>query len=300
MSLRNGWTGDTDINPWVPQRCYGPLAAIAAGAAAIGTGISAYGTIAGGKSQQTSANYQAGQLDEQAEQVRAQADLTRQKADLTRQVAKNTRVQADYTRERADQIREQAEGLAAGEKEAGKQELANAQVEAGQYKRRKDLVASSQQARGAASGLMTTDPTSLALADEVAKYGTLQEKMAVFSGTYARAGREARARTIKHEGAIAGRNTDVQAYMTDVDAGMLDRQADMTDIEAYNIDRRARSVNAQAEGVRYEGRVAKKSSNLKAIGTILGGASTLAGRFNPGSSGGDAGGETVSRFRYGG
>lgn len=255
-----------------------PLLLIGAGATAAGAGINAFGTIAGGKQAEQAAMFQASQLDEQAGQMREQVGLTRQRAGATR-------VQAKYIRERADQIRDQAEGLAEGERAAGKQELAEAQVVASEYRRQKDLAASALQARAGSGGFMATDPTSLAIADEIAKRGTLQERRAVFAGTNARAGRYGKARAISEEGAIAGRNTDVQAYMTDVDAGLQDW-------EAYNMDRKAAGVNSQAEWTRWEGKAKKKASNLSAISTILGGVSTIASRFNPG-------GETQSPYRFG-
>jgi hypothetical protein len=79
---------------------------VAMAALAAGTGISAMGTISGGSQQQQSANMQAGQLNEQA----------------------------GLTRWRADRIREQAASLAEGERAAGKQELAEAQVDASEMK----------------------------------------------------------------------------------------------------------------------------------------------------------------------
>lgn len=75
----------------------------------------------------------------------------------------------------------------------GKEEQAAAQREAEEYRRRKELALSTGQARAAASGFSATDPTALALADEIAKYGTLQEQLATYGGTSRRAGLEAAA-----------------------------------------------------------------------------------------------------------
>jgi hypothetical protein len=213
---------------------------VAMAALAAGTGISAIGTISGGSQQQQSANMQAGQLNEQA----------------------------GLTRWRADRIREQAASLAEGERAAGKQELAEAQVDASELKRRKDLAASALQARAGAGGFMATDPTSLAVADEIARYGTLQERRAVAGGLSARAGRYAKSRAIQTEG-------DMTAYMQDEDARRMDRQADM---------------------LRWEGKSAKKASWLKAATTILGAVSGIAGKYNQGGTTT----QSKSQFRFGG
>jgi len=205
MLLARSWAGGGQCS-FVPQPCYDPMTMLMVGATAAGTGLSAYGTIAGGKSDQQAADYRA-------QQLRQQAELTRQQADETRA--------------------------------AGKMELAGAQVDAAELKRRKELALSTQQARAAAGGFTATDPTALALADEVERYGTLQERMAVFGGTYARAQRNAQARG------------------QEMDAGNLDTQA------AYE---------------NWQGKVAKKASYLKAATTILGGVSGIAGKFNPSAS----------------
>lgn len=75
----------------------------------------------------------------------------------------------------------------------GKQKQAEAQIEAGQYKRNKDLKLSTLQNEAAASGFSATDPTSLSLADDITKYGTFQEQLAQYGGQAQRAGLEAQA-----------------------------------------------------------------------------------------------------------
>lgn len=74
-----------------------------------------------------------------------------------------------------------------------KNRKAEAQIEAGEYKRKKDLALSNLQATSAASGFSATDPTSLALADEISRYGTYQEQLAQYGGTSQRAAMEAQA-----------------------------------------------------------------------------------------------------------
>lgn len=119
----------------------------------------------------------------------------------------------------------------------GKEEQAAAQQEAEQYKRNKTLALSSLQSKAAGSGFSATDPTALALADEISRYGTLQEQMAMYGGTSRRAGLEDQAAGERFSGQsayVAGRNT-------------------------------AKAI--------------KKASYFDAASTILGGASTLAGKY---------------------
>lgn len=124
-----------------------------------------------------------------------------------------------------------------------KNRQAEAQVQAGELKRKKELALSNLQANAAASGFSATDPTSLALADEIARYGTFQEQLAQYGGTSERAGLE-----------------------------------------------------AQAEGRRMTGKAARIGSRYSAAGTILGGISTLAGKFPTGSP---ARASAGASYRYG-
>lgn len=62
-------------------------------------------------------------------------------------------------------------------------EMALAQRDMLQLNRQKNMALSSLQARAASSGFTATDPTTLAIADEIQRYGTLQEQMALFGGT---------------------------------------------------------------------------------------------------------------------
>lgn len=64
----------------------------------------------------------------------------------------------------------------------GKDEKAAAQREMLELRRQKVGALSRLQATSAASGFSATDPTTLSLADEVAKYGTLQEQTALYGG----------------------------------------------------------------------------------------------------------------------
>ena len=74
-----------------------------------------------------------------------------------------------------------------------KEEQAQAQQEARQYREQKERAQSSLRARAAASGFSATDPTALALNDELERYGTLQEQMAQYGGKSRRVGTEAQA-----------------------------------------------------------------------------------------------------------
>lgn len=82
----------------------------------------------------------------------------------------------------------------------GKEEQAAAQHEVFQKRREKDLALSALQARGAASGFETTDPTGLQIGEDIAKYGTLQEMMAAYGGRSRRTGLEAEAVGRRAEG----------------------------------------------------------------------------------------------------
>lgn len=85
----------------------------------------------------------------------------------------------------------------------GKEEQAAAQHEMFQQRREKELALSALQARGAASGFETTDPTGLQIGEDIEKYGTLQEMMAAYGGRSRRAGLNAEAVGRRAEGAAA-------------------------------------------------------------------------------------------------
>lgn len=119
-----------------------------------------------------------------------------------------------------------------------KEEQAAAQRDAEEHGREKDLALSKLQTNAAASGFSATDPTSLAIADEIAKYGTYKEQMAMYGGESRRTG-----------------------------------------------------IEAQATGRRMEGRAAMAGAKSAAMGTILGGISSMASSFakpygKPASTGG--------------
>ena len=81
-----------------------------------------------------------------------------------------------------------------------KEAQAASQKEAEQYRRRKELALSSITNKAAGSGFTATDPTALAIADDVEKYGTMQEQMAMYGGTSRRAGLEAQGEAALAEG----------------------------------------------------------------------------------------------------
>ncbi len=107
-----------------------------------------------------------------------------------------------------------------------KEEQAAAQREMLDQRREKELALSKLQTNAAASGFSATDPTSLALADEIEKYGTTKEQMAMYGG-----------------------------------------------------ESRRQGITAQAHGRRMEGQAARIGAKYSAAGTILGGISTMAGKF---------------------
>lgn len=85
----------------------------------------------------------------------------------------------------------------------GKEEQAAAYYEAAEHKREKELALSALQARGAASGFTTTDPTSLQIGSDIEKYGTLKQMMASYGGASRRAGLDAEAAGRRMEGVAA-------------------------------------------------------------------------------------------------
>lgn len=95
-----------------------------------------------------------------------------------------------------------------------KEEQAASQREAEQYRRKKELALSSITNKAAGSGFTATDPTALAIADEVAQYGTVQEQMAMYGGTSRRAGLEAQAEASRMEGAAKQRASKWNAAST--------------------------------------------------------------------------------------
>lgn len=95
-----------------------------------------------------------------------------------------------------------------------KEELAASQRDAEELRRKKDLTLSTLQANSAASGFSATDPTTLALADEISRYGTVQEQMAMYGGVSRSEGIEAQAAGRRMEGAAARRGATYEAIGT--------------------------------------------------------------------------------------
>lgn len=71
-------------------------------------------------------------------------------------------------------------------KQQGKDDLAAASAEMKAHRRQKTLALSTLQARAGAGGFSATDPTALGLAEEIEKYGTLQEQTALYGGHVAK------------------------------------------------------------------------------------------------------------------
>lgn len=91
------------------------------------------------------------------------------------------------------------------------EERAAARVEADEFLRRKELALSSGQAKGAASGFTSTDPSSLAIADEISRYGTVQEQMALYGGESRAEGTKAQAAGRRFEGNAALQGAGLKA-----------------------------------------------------------------------------------------
>ncbi len=90
--------------------------------------------------------------------------------------------QADYYQRQGAATKQAADFEAKQLDIKAKDEFAAGQKDMLQLRRQKNLALSQLQARGAASGFDATDPSNLALADEISKYGTLQESAALYGG----------------------------------------------------------------------------------------------------------------------
>jgi hypothetical protein len=96
----------------------------------------------------------------------------------------------------------------------GLEEQAAAQREGEEYERKKDLAQSTLTARAASSGFTATDPTALALADEIERYGTYQQQMAQYGGESRRTGLNEQARFRRQEGKAARKAANISAVGT--------------------------------------------------------------------------------------
>lgn len=185
------------------------MAALATIATIASTAISAVGTIAAGKAQ--------------AAQYQAQAQANLMQAQANKQAAEFEAVQLEMQ---------------------GNEELAASQQEAEESRRRKTLALSTLQARAAGSGFTATDPTALNLSDEISKYGTLQQQMALYGGQSRKSGLLSQAAARRFEG----------------ETGLA--------IGGY-----------ESASLRQAASAARSGSYLSAAGTILGGISSMAGKY---------------------
>ena len=85
------------------------------------------------------------------------------------------------------------------------EERAAGQVEAKQHRRNKNLALSRLQALSASSGFSATDPTSLAIAEEIETYGEYQAGLANYKGEATQRNLRERAGAARFSGASASR-----------------------------------------------------------------------------------------------
>lgn len=192
------------------------MAALAVPALIAGTAVSAIGSIASGNAAKR-------QADMEAQRIQAEAYARRQALEFE-----------------AAQLDNQA-----------KTEFALGQRDMLEKRRGKEMALSTLQARSAASGFSATDPTALALGDEISRYGTLQEQMSLFGG-------ESQAEGLKLS--AAGRR--------------------------FTGESGVQAAAATADAVRASGRSARTAGYFNAAGTVLGSIASygMAGKY--GSSGG--------------
>lgn len=199
------------------------LATVATLASLGSTAASAVGTIAGGSASAAASGLEASAIGQRADAVLAtgQAGLESAKFD-------------------AAQLRDK-----------GLEETAQGQQDMIQARRLKNLTLSTLQARSAASGFTATDPTTLKLADDIEKYGTLQERLALYGGL-------SRARGLRNQ---------ANARMYEGKTGLQAAKAE------------SKALKTSAAATRSAGSAAKTGSYLSAAGTILGGISTMASKY---------------------
>ena len=200
------------------------MAGIGAILSLVGTAVSAAGTLAAGRQAQAQAEYQARAYEQQGK------------------------------------IQQQALEFQAKQYElAGKEEQAAAQQEAEAHRREKRLALSRLQTQAAASGFTATDPTSLAIADEIERYGTYKQQLANYGGEARRANLEDEAAARRYEGEAARSGAQISATAS-----------------------------------RLEGRSARQNATFSAIGTLAGGIGQgLSRYYQPFSS------SAAPSYRYG-
>lgn len=184
---------------------------IAPYAALAGTAATAVGTIASGRAQAEIGAYEQQRLQREGQMSRQAAEFEAKQLDIQ-----------------------------------GNEERAAAQREAFALQRNKKLALSRLQNVAAGSGFMATDPSNLAIADEIEKYGTVQEQMAMYGG-------QSRAASLS-DSASARRASGQAAYDNAIMSGNI---------------------------ARAEGRARRDASYLAAGGSMLEGVSTFASRFAP-------------------
>jgi hypothetical protein len=129
---------------------------------------------------------------------------------------------------------------------AAKEEMAAAAHERDQLRRRKELSLSTLQTNAAASGFSATDPTALNLADEIERYGTVQEQMAMYGGSSRAAGRRSQAEAARMSGRAAKQGATYRAVGT-----VLSGVGTLAD--RYNPSRQGRSGAAAPSSGLYFG-----------------------------------------------
>lgn len=128
-------------------------------------------------------------------------------------------MQAQATLAAGDAAKQQADYQAKQLEAQGKMEQAAAQAEGQELAQKRDLALSRQKTEAAASGFSATDPSTLAEADRIFRYGTLQQRRAEFGGLSRRANLDAQAAGRRIEGKLAKQASRTQAISTLAGAG---------------------------------------------------------------------------------
>lgn len=279
------------------------IAAVGMYAGLAGSAASAVGTIASGRASAASSSA-AGLVSQfQGNSQALQSQLGAGQATLAGKIARSrgrlSAAQAIFAGETGAQITELNADLAEAFAELeGKQldvaageELAAGQRDMFEFRRQTDDALSTSQARAAASGFTATDPTALKVAGDVANYGRLQERMALYSG-------QSRADALKRQAATTRLGGFITGKVGDIEAKSLRSSAKVEALSFRNAGKLEQLARlAEAENLRFQaplqrktGRAARSAGNagasaargasyLGAAGTLAGGVSKFAAKY---------------------
>ena len=316
------------------------LEILAIGSALASAGVAAAGTIAAGKAQSKAAKASA-----RSERARGKFELTKGKAEAESELARgkfelaSSQAEASQTNiisrlqgVQSMQVAEaEAQGLLAQipllqmqGKTAGmaadveaqeldiqaKEELAQGSQLMLSARRRKNLALSTLTTRAASSGFMATDPTALRIADDIARYGAVQEGMELYGGLSRSEALKSASAARRYEGSSAQLASVMEARAAGkaatsmMKAGLFSAKTGLTagqmaaanellsgqfaasaagrgaSAAILNASAARRAANREARAYSSAAGAARTASYYSAGGTILGAASSFADKYN--------------------